>query len=75
MCVFVCSVLVVRMCVYVSVVYEYIVCMCVLCMCMHIKTRKMVPITGRVSSFLEIFVCTYVRFQKQNRKEKETEQQ
>ena len=60
MCVCVCSVLVVRMCVYVSVVYA-----CVLCRCMHIKTKKMVPITGRVSSFLEIFVCTHVRFQKQ----------
>ena len=36
----------------------------------------MFPITGRASSFLEIFV--YIRFQKQNRKEKEekeTEQQ
>ena len=40
MCVCVCSVLVVRMCVYVSVVYA-----CVLCRCMHIKKRKMVPIT------------------------------
>ena len=37
----------------------------------------MVPITGRASSVLENVLCTYVRFQKQNRKEKEedTEQQ
>ena len=35
----------------------------------------MVPITGRVSSFLESFVCTYVRFQKQKRKEKEEEEE
>ena len=43
-----------------------------------IISRKMVPTTKRASSFLEIFVCTYVRFQRQNRKEKEekeTEQQ
>ena len=26
-----------------------------------LPTRKMVPITGQASSFLEIFVCTYVR--------------
>ena len=37
-------------------------------------TRKMVPITGRASSFLDFF-CMYVhvRFQKQSRKEKEEE--
>ena len=44
---------------------------------MSIVTRKMVPITGRASSVVEKVLCTYVRFQKQNRKEKEeeTEQQ
>ena len=36
-------------------------------------TRKMVPITVRASSVLEI-LCTYVRFQKQNRKEKRRRQ-
>ena len=37
-------------------------------------TRKMVPIARRARSFLIFFfVCTYVRFQKQNRKEKEEE--
>ena len=41
-------------------------------------TRKMVPIMGRASSYLEIiFVCTIrgLRYQKQNRMEEETEPQ
>ena len=35
----------------------------------------MVSITGQVSSVLEKVLCTYVRFQKQNRKEKEETKQ
>ena len=35
-------------------------------------TRKMVPITGGASSVLRKVLCTYVRIQKQNRKEKTT---
>ena len=40
-------------------------------------TRKMVPITWRASSLLEIIVCTIraLSFQKQNRKKEETEPQ
>ena len=38
---------------------------------MYNNFKKMVPITGRASSVLENVLCTYVRFQKQNRKEKE----
>ena len=38
-------------------------------------TRKMVPITGRASSVRENILCTYIMFQKYNRKEKEETEQ
>ena len=66
-------------------VCECVVCVCVcVCLCVYVcryvfdhnYTRKMVPIKGELGQSLKKFLCTYIRLQKQNRKEKEeTEQQ